>query len=212
MDLLHIFHKYSAAFIIGLLILILPKILLAQEQPIAEASESVKTQPQTLSTAADKAIQDRSPIALTVSEQEWLKAHPVIDIGVDGNWPPIDFMDAVGHHSGIAHEFLQQMSQILCVRFNPVPGPTFNKMLNKVKSGELKVGMRIVETPQRRQSLCFTDPYFTAHKIIVSRRSSQQFRSPNELSGKTVAMEEGYYSVDLIKKKYPNMVVLRFNE
>ena len=205
MDLLHIFHKYSAAFITGLLILAVPKILLAQEQPIAEVSESVKIQQQTYSTAADKVIQEPSRIVLTASEQEWLKAHPVIDIGVDGNWPPIDFLDDEGHHSGIAHEFLQRMSQMLGIRFNPVPGPTFNAMLSKIKSGQLKVGMTIVETPQRSQSLWFTEPYFTAHKIIVSRRSSQQFRTPDELSGKTVAMEEGYYSVDLIKKKYPNI-------
>ncbi len=205
MDLLNILHKYSAVFITGLLILAGPQIRAEQEQHLPETLESVKTEQQTFSTTEDKGIQDSSRIVLTVSEQEWLKAHPVIDIGVDGNWPPIDFLDAVGHHSGIAHEFLQRMSQMLGVRFNPVPGPTFNKMLNKVKSGQLKVGMTIVETPQRRQSLWFTDPYFTAHKIIVSRRSSQQFRSPNELSGKTVAMEEGYYSVDLIKKKYPNI-------
>ena len=205
MDLLHIFHKYSAVFITGLLLLTGPQIRAAQEQHLPEMSESVKTEQQTFSTTEDKGIQDSSSIVLSASEQEWLKAHPVIDIGVDGNWPPIDFLDAAGHHSGIAHEFLQRLSQMLGVQFNPVPGPTFNKMLSKVKSGELKVGMTIVETPQRRQFLWFTDPYFTAHKIIISRRSSQQFRNPDELSGKIVAMEEGYYSVDLIKKKYPNI-------
>ncbi len=205
MDLLHILYKFLAVCIIGLLILTGSQIHAAQEQHLPEAPVPVKTDRQTFRTPVDEVIQDSLKIGLTASEQEWLEAHPVIDIGVDGNWPPIDFLDAGRHHSGIAHEFLQRMSQMLGVRFNPVPGPTFNAMLSKVKSGQLKVGMTIVETSQRRQSLWFTDPYFTAHKIIVSRRLSQQFRSPDELSGKTVAMEEGYYSVDLIKKKYPNI-------
>ncbi len=148
---------------------------------------------------------NNSRISLTREEKLWLKAHPVIEIGVDGNWPPVDFVDANGRHSGIAHDFLNKISEILAVTFKPVAGPTFHAMLQKVATGQLKAGMTIVKTPARQKNLWFTEPYFTTHKIIVSRRASTQYRTINDLQGKIVTMEKGYYSVDLIKHKYPEI-------
>ncbi len=144
-------------------------------------------------------------LELTNEEKQWLKQHPIIDIGVDGNWPPVDFMDKEGQHSGIVHDFIENIEHQLGIQFNIVPGPTFNKMLDRVKKGELKLATTIVKTDERSEKLWFTAPYFTAYKIILSRKGATSYHTPEELSGKVVVMEEGYFTIKIIEKLYPEI-------
>ncbi len=154
---------------------------------------------------AEANSRDKEKISLTEKEKNWLSRHPVIDIGVDGNWPPVDFINGDGRHSGIAHEFLEKISALLGIQFNVIPGPAFKDMLDNVKNGRLNIAMTIVKTPEREKYLWFSAPYFSTHKIIVSREGGKSFQSPEDLTGKTVVMEEAYYSVNLIKKNYPKI-------
>jgi ABC-type amino acid transport substrate-binding protein len=101
----------------------------------------------------------RSSLTFTPEEEAWLKAHPEIEIGVDGNWPPIDFMDAEGQHQGIAADYLDRMGKRLGVTFHPKPSPSFKQMLQKVMDGQLKVGATITRNNERAQKLLFTQPF-----------------------------------------------------
>ncbi|MEW8385847.1 MAG: hypothetical protein AB2704_28640, partial [Candidatus Thiodiazotropha taylori] len=47
-----------------------------------------------------------SDLGLTTEETAWLEAHPIVEIGVDGSWPPIDFM-LDDEHRGIAADYLR---------------------------------------------------------------------------------------------------------
>ncbi len=144
-------------------------------------------------------------LSLTEEELQWLQEHPLIELGVDGNWPPVDFIDKDKQHRGIVSDFIKNIEQQLNIKFIIVPGPSFKEMLAKVTQGQLKVATTIVKTPQRSEKLWFTEPYFTAHKIILSRNGALAYRSAKELAGKTVAMERGYYTVKLIKQRYPTI-------
>ncbi len=147
----------------------------------------------------------KNKLELTFKEKQWLKAHPVIDIGVDGNWPPVDFINKNGQHSGIVHDYIENISRQLGIQLNIVPGPTFNKMLDKVEQGELKLATTIVQTDERNKKLWFTEPYFIAYKVIISRKGATSYHTPEELSGKIVVMEEGYFTIKIIKKLYPKI-------
>ncbi|MCW8930391.1 MAG: transporter substrate-binding domain-containing protein [Gammaproteobacteria bacterium] len=152
-------------------------------------------------------VKPEKKLNLTDEEKKWLEQHPVIDIGVDGNWPPIDFMDNEGEHNGIVHDFIENISQQLGVELNIVPGPTFNKMLDKVKKGELKFATTIVKTEERSENLWFSEPYFTAYKVILSRKGGTSYYSPEELSGKVVVMEEGYFTIKILENLYPEIKI-----
>jgi|GEM_PF-980417 len=144
---------------------------------------------------------------LTEAEKQWLKQHPVIDIGVDGNWPPIDFVDKGGQHTGIAHDFIRQLEKLLGIKFNPVPGPTFKEMLAKVKAGNLKVATSIAKTDERAKALWYTSPFFTVHKVIISNKNSQNFRNPEDLFGKIIAVEDGFSVMNELQKRYPEIYI-----
>ena len=54
---------------------------------------------------------------LTQAERDWLLQHPVIPLGVDGRWPPVDFLNEEGEVSGILKDHLDYMQQVLGVQF-----------------------------------------------------------------------------------------------
>ena len=68
---------------------------------------------------------------LNADEQAWVEEHPEIEIGVDGNWAPVDFFDDQGIHQGITAEYLKIIGNKLGIRFVPRQSATFKGMLNK---------------------------------------------------------------------------------
>lgn len=50
---------------------------------------------------------------LTAKERAWLAAHQHITIGINRNWPPMDFVDEEGIAQGIGVGFVQQMNRRL---------------------------------------------------------------------------------------------------
>jgi len=147
-------------------------------------------------------------LKLTPTQRQWLDRHPEIPIGVDGAWPPIDFMDRQGRFSGITADYLRLLEERLGVHFLPQKSASFKAMLEKVMRGELKVGATVAHTPERARKLLYSDPFFTVREVIVTRDSQRELRRPEDLVGHTVAMEEGYVTVNKIREKYPDIRLL----
>ncbi len=144
-------------------------------------------------------------VELTPEESVWLEAHPEIEIGVDGAWPPIDFMDGEGIHSGIAADYLELIGQRLGIRFQARSFASFGEMLNKVKDGTLNVGATISNKGDRGSYLYFTDPYFKVRYVIITSDDKKEISNLADLAGLTVAVEDGYWILDKLKTNYPNI-------
>ncbi|MCP4701116.1 MAG: transporter substrate-binding domain-containing protein [Gammaproteobacteria bacterium] len=142
----------------------------------------------------------RKIVVYTPEEKIWLEKHPLIDIGVDGNWPPIDFMDRQGEHSGIAGDYLRLIGSRLGVKFRINSGSTFKQMLTKVRRGELKAAASVVKNEERSRDLYFTAPFFTVLKVIVVRKETAGIRNLRDLYGKTVAIEDGFSTMKQLEK------------
>lgn len=150
-------------------------------------------------------IPQSSPLQLTPEEQQWLESHPVIPIGVDGRWPPIDFVGSSGTHSGILQDYLQLFEKRLGVKFEPRIFGSFKDMVAAVRQGNIKLGATIVKTDDRQKDLWFTSPYFSAVKVIVTRLGAKKFSSLAELEGHTLALEDGFYLVEQVREQFPNI-------
>ena len=160
------------------------------------------------STASEKQAAEAIEINLTDEEKQWLSQHPEIDIGVDGAWPPIDFMDKQGHHAGIAADFLKLLGRRLGITFNVDPGPTFKEMLKKVMDGELKIGATISLKKDRADHLYFTDPFFEVRYIIIARNDAKDIAGLDDLGGRKVAIEDGFFLMGKLQKEFPDIDLL----
>ncbi len=162
----------------------------------------------TKSIISEKLAAGDTAVNLTDVEKKWLSQHSEIDIGTDGAWPPIDFVDKNGRHAGIAADFLELISHRLGVKFEVKPGPTFKEMLNKVIAGELKVGSTISIKKDRADYLNFTDAFFEVRYIIIARDETKGIEALDDLKGQKVVIEDGFFLMEKLQKEFPEINLL----
>ncbi len=153
----------------------------------------------------DPAADQSARLDFTAQEQAWLSAHPNIPILVDGDWPPVDFLDEAGRHQGIAADYIRRIGDLLGVTFEIQAEADFKVMLESVKNGRAKVAASIVNTPERARHLDFSAPFFEILKVIVTRSESAGIHNLADLSGKTVAVEDGVFTMRQLQQNHPQI-------
>ena len=144
-------------------------------------------------------------LTLTAEEQAWLREHPEIPIGVDGNWPPIDFFNEQGEHVGITAEYLHLLERQLDVHFVPLRSEKFKDMLRKVMDGTLKVGASISYRKERAEKLYFSKPFYHVHKVIIAAKGTHDIRRAKDLHGRRVAVEDGFLTMRQLQELHPQI-------
>jgi len=144
-------------------------------------------------------------LQLNPNEQAWLNAHPEITVGVDGNWPPIDFVDKGSEHRGITADVLDLIAGRLNIKINRSPGPTFKEMLDKVITGELMAGATIAHNPKRAERLYLTEPFTEARTVIVARKGEGNIAHIKDLYRRKVAIEKGFVTQRLLQETHPEI-------
>jgi|GEM_PF-2928989 len=146
-------------------------------------------------------------LVLDADEQAWLAQHRSITIGVDGNWPPIDFFDDQQRHAGITADYLKLIAKKLGIQLIAEPAEGgFKDMLTKVMAGDLKVAASISFNAERADKLLFTRPYFHVQKVImVNADRDPGIRNIAHLDGKRVAVEDGFLTMQLLQQTHPEI-------
>ena len=143
--------------------------------------------------------------SLTGEERAWLASHPVIRIGIDNAWPPLEFVDGAGDYSGMAADYLALVEQRLGIELRIETGKSWNEVVQAVKAGELDAFSLVVETPQRKEYLEFTDPYLSFPYVIITLDDKPFVDGIEGLRGETVAVVKNYAIHDLLKRNHPDL-------
>ena len=149
-------------------------------------------------------------VGLTPDEQAWLAKHPVIRVGTMSNWPPMNFVDQQGNLKGIGADYLKEINRLLGGRLQPIVTP-FQESLNRLQSGQLDAVMDITRRPDRELLFEFTRPYISIPHLLVGRKGGPVFRKEEDLSGKIVALEQGFHNVNYFRNHYPNVTIREFS-
>ncbi|THB77285.1 MAG: response regulator [Desulfobulbaceae bacterium] len=141
-------------------------------------------------------------IAFTEAERKFLEQNQEIVLGADFNWPPFEFLDEEGHHSGIASEYVKIIENRSGLNITVESG-VWSEVLEKMKKGTLDGLACAVETEKRKEYLSFTSPYLEIPTALIIRDNDTEIRSSFDLSGKTISVNKGSYMHDWLLKKYP---------
>lgn len=93
-----------------------------------------------------KFIYSRQPLELTAAEQAWLKAHPVIRVGVDNNFAPYEWVDKKGDYVGLVADYFARFEQRLGVKFSFIKDKPWFEIMTMARTGELDMVAAAVET------------------------------------------------------------------
>ena len=148
-------------------------------------------------------------LGLTAEEKGWLKAHPVIPIGIDGNWPPIDFIDKEGSHAGVLADTLSLIEQTLKIQFDRQENQTFQDLLEGAMDGRYPVASSISKNAERAEFLNYIAPFYVVKKSIFARKGAD-FKNLSDLEGKTLAMPKGFVTTKFILEEHPEIKVVEF--
>ncbi len=146
-------------------------------------------------------------VNLTDYEREWLELHPIIRVGSDSNWAPIEFYEDE-RYQGITPDYLKLISQMLGVKFEYVEEKNWLALLELGKSKEVDLYSAVYRTQEREDFLDFTDPYLQGGTAIYSLRDTVLYNQLEDLEGEKVAVVDGYAYESNIKNDYPKIEIV----
>ena len=143
-------------------------------------------------------------LKLTQAEQNWLDEHPVIRLGIDPEYQPIE-MIIEGKHTGLSKEYTDLIAQKLGIKFELHVTSNWSETLDLIKKRDIDVVAALHKTPARQQFLNFTDSYSSVDAAIITSTHNSLQLSLEDLKYKKVAIVENYYFQDILKAKYPSI-------
>lgn len=141
------------------------------------------------------------PVVLTAEEQQWIKAHPVLRVGVVGDLIPFEYLSA-GVLRGLSSHYLEVVSRATGLQFTYVPNPSMVEREAMLLHGQvdlLSTHFRYEGAPVSTDLLLF--PYHSSSPIIVTRVDSPAVFDLEQLQGKTVAVPNVEHYEAMFRKK-----------
>ncbi|RXJ66467.1 hypothetical protein CRV08_12675 [Halarcobacter ebronensis] len=149
---------------------------------------------------------NQNSLDLSQEELQWLKTHPKIKVHNELNWIPINF-NKEGIPSGFSVEFMNLLAKKIGIKVEYVQGE-WNELYNKAINKQIDVMLNIIKTDEREKFLLFTQTYQKGRIGIFTLKNNHSITDINSLSGKKVAVVDGFFQENLIKEKYPLVQVI----
>ena len=147
-------------------------------------------------------------LELTKEELSYLKEKKTIKLNVEKDWAPYNFIKN-NQETGFINDYLKLIEKKLPVKFEFVKNRTWNEYLKMLENKEIDIISNITITPKREKLFSFTkNSIFTIKMAILSK---YDFSEIKDLNYKKVGVIKGYYIVDILKKNYPKINLVTFN-
>ena len=147
-------------------------------------------------------------VTLTAEEQAWLAEHPVLRVGIDAHWAPMEFVDKTDKPQGISVAYLQRLEKLLGVRIEFAPALTWAEAKQRFDDGRLDLLPAVAITPDRQRSIHFTEPYLSLPAAIFSAAEVAYLGGLSALEGKIVAVVRDEATQDWLRKDWPQLALL----
>lgn len=159
----------------------------------------------TANTPAIEQIPPSTAIALSKSEQAWLKQRQGAPLRYCFSpvWKPYDFLEG-GKHKGIFSDYLQLFSQRLNIPLQPVLSNTWGEALQFVREGKCDFLSGAVKTPEREDFLSFTTPYYQTSHVLLAKSGRPFVQSLADIADQKIVIPTGGAIGKQLRQDYPN--------
>jgi ABC-type amino acid transport substrate-binding protein/CheY-like chemotaxis protein len=139
-------------------------------------------------------------ISLTAKEKAWIAAHRTVKIGIDPGFSPFEFFSESGHYSGMGADYVEQISNILGIKFEANKNLPWDQAVKLAEKGEIDVLPCVGISDKRKQHFLFSKSYLVFPRVIITRRESD-IKSVADLQNKSVAVQIKSSHHDFIKEQ-----------
>jgi len=148
-------------------------------------------------------------LQLTKEEKEYLKNHKTITVHNEKSWAPYNFREN-GEARGYSIDFMNLIAKKLNIKIRYISGYTWKEFLSLIKDEKIDVISNIAKTPLRTKYINFTTPYIKSKKAIFS--NTKGYDNLDSLSNKTVAISDGFFIEEYLKKYYPSIKIKKYKD
>jgi len=141
---------------------------------------------------------------LTTAERAWLKAHPVIRLAPDPDFPPVDYFDGNGVYKGITADYVALIEKKLGIRIEIVRLQNWDEIISKAKSRQIDAYVA-TKTPQRTEYLLFSRPFLEFPVVIIAREKVKGPLTLEKLAGMKVSVVSEYAAHNFIVYNHPKL-------
>ena len=145
-------------------------------------------------------------LVFTPEEKAWIREHPTVRYGGETDWPPYDFVDSTGKHTGLSRDFLELIGKYSGLSFQ-VEVANWDELLAKAKAGQIDLLPVLYDPEDRHDYLTFTKPYQSALSYFFIHEAVKA-ETLADLDNKTLAIPKGYGQINQIKQKFPKLKIL----
>ncbi len=183
--------------------------VLHKDAMLASILESYLGQSQaTIAAMAHNALQlyHRKALRLTDAELDWLEKSGEAVVGVAEDYLPFDYYNK-GSYQGIAGESLRAIADTIGLRFKVVSAP-FAQVMDLARAGKVHV-VDMAKTEERLRDFLFPHPISTERDIVIGLKSSQPISDIYALDGLRVAVIDGFWHEEYLRKnlRHPRIVI-----
>jgi signal transduction histidine kinase len=150
-------------------------------------------------------------IEMTPEELAWVRAHPVVRVGVSTEFPPYYFSDKQGRYDGFVIDLMDRLSRSLGLRFEYRRFAGIGDVLAAMKAGEIDLTPFLSETSTRRAYLRYARPLFSTQMVYVADRRRGDVTADARFAGYRVAVERESPAAELLHQRFPKAVVSEFD-
>ena len=175
-------------------------------------ASAIGARAQTGAAAPDPKMQaaaEAAPAALQQDQASQPPQTPVLRLGVEKDWPPIEFINDKGEYSGVISSTMRSIEKKLGIRFEIVKKDSFSEVLAAFGRGEIDVISALGKTEAREKTMHFTQPYITFTDGLIVRNDEPYVEHLKDFAaGKRLAMVEGYGSNERAAANHPQLVAV----
>ncbi len=137
-------------------------------------------------------------VNLTPQETAWLKAHPVIRIANEMDWPPYSFVEN-GKAVGFSTDYIKLIADKVGLKIEWETGHSWNDILKLAQDEKVDVIHSLGKTAERKEYLNFTSSFHTSSKVMITRPEDSSISSLEEMADKRVAVVKGFNMEEELK-------------
>lgn len=155
-----------------------------------------------------QALAEGKPAQLfTEQERAWIAANPLVNIALDPDWRPLEYIED-GVYKGLSAEYLNVISRVSGLQFRWKEGMDWTMAKAAILDGSadlLPASSQQMASPQMRERIAYSKPYFVGSTLIVTRASTPVMFDPRQLEGQKVAVKAGGAYERNLRWRYPKI-------
>lgn len=151
--------------------------------------------------------------AVAGEQLQKIKDAGVINIGLEGTYPPFSFVDENGKLTGFEVQLSEALAKELGVKVKLQPTP-WAGILAALESKRLDVVVnQVTISEERKKKYDFSKPYTVSGiQAVVAKKNADSIKQPSDLAGKKVGMGLGTNYEQWLKEEVPSAIVKTYDD